>query len=413
VEDAVIVGAGPQGLAVAAWLRRAGVQPRVFGEVMAFWTRHMPRGMLLRSSKRTSSIADPQRAARMEAYEGERGEVVPDPIPIESFIDYGRWYQRREVPEVDERRIESIEPVRGGFRLQTDAGEELVARRVVVATGMEPFAWRPPELSELPPELASHPFDHPDLSVFGGPARPRHRLGRALRARGLPRPCRCRLRRHGGGQHATFAGAWSRALLGRVRLPEPRLDEAAFASALESALRKRPHDVLLCSTEAAALAVSAHRHLFDGLYRHGLPAHDVLERCLDKGELLEVAAAAGLDAPPSSLCENADEAQRAAAHYGFPAMAKPRRSLTGFGARRGHASSAVVASPEELADAVARFGLPLIVQRREAGATIYSVGGVFADGRLLASAGSRYARTWPRGPGRPRSPRPSRCRLPC
>ena len=208
-------------------------------------------------------------------------------------------------------------------------------------------------------------------------------------------------------------GAWSRALLGRVRLPEPRLDEAAFASALESALRKRPHDVLLCSTEAAALAVSAHRHLFDGLYRHGLPAHDVLERCLDKGELLEVAAAAGLDAPPSSLCESADEAQRAAAHYGFPAMAKPRRSLTGFGARRGHASSAVVASPEELADAVARFGLPLIVQRREAGATIYSVGGVFADGRLLASAGSRYARTWPRGPGRPRSPRPSRCRLPC
>ena len=168
MEDAVIVGAGPQGLAVAAWLRRAGVQPRVFGEVMAFWTRHMPRGMLLRSSKRTSSIADPQRAARMEAYEHERGEVVPDPIPIESFIDYGRWYQRREVPEVEERRIESIEPVRGGFRLQTDAGEELVARRVVVATGMEPFAWRPPELSELPPELASHPFDHPDLSVFGG-----------------------------------------------------------------------------------------------------------------------------------------------------------------------------------------------------------------------------------------------------
>jgi len=164
----VIVGAGPQGLAVAAWLRRAGVQPRVFGEVMAFWTRHMPRGMLLRSSKRTSSIADPRRTATIEAYEREWGTGMPDPIPIESFIDYGRWYQRREVPEVEEGRIESIDAVRGGFRLRMDTGEELASRRVVVAAGMEPFAWRPPELSELPSELASHPFDHPDLSVFGG-----------------------------------------------------------------------------------------------------------------------------------------------------------------------------------------------------------------------------------------------------
>src|SRR5207249_12317109 len=75
---------------------------------MSFWTRHMPRGMLLRSSKRTSSIADPRRTAMIEAYERECGAGMPDPIPIESFIDYGRWYQRREVPEVEEGRIESI-----------------------------------------------------------------------------------------------------------------------------------------------------------------------------------------------------------------------------------------------------------------------------------------------------------------
>ena len=194
-------------------------------------------------------------------------------------------------------------------------------------------------------------------------------------------------------------GAWSRSVRRRVRLPEPRLDEAAFVAALERELRKQPHDVLLCATEAAALAVSAHRDRVEGLCRHGLPSHDVLERCLEKGELLEIAAAAGLDAPPSSLCESAEEAQRAAARFGFPAMVKPHRSLTGFGTSRAHASSVVIESPEALADAVARFGLPLVVQRREAGAAIYSVGGVFAGGRLLASAVSHYVRTWPRRAG--------------
>src|SRR5439155_1722081 len=146
-------------------------------------------------------------------------------------------------------------------------------------------------------------------------------------------------------------GGWSRSVRRRVRLPEPRLDEAAFVAALERELRKQPHDALLCATEAAALAVSAQRDRVEGLCRHGLPSHDVLERCLEKGELLEIAAAAGLDAPPSSLCESAEEAQRAAARFGFPAMVKPHRSLTGFGTSRAHASSVDIESPEALADA--------------------------------------------------------------
>jgi cation diffusion facilitator CzcD-associated flavoprotein CzcO len=33
---------------------------------------------------------------------------------------------------------------------------------------MAPFAWRPPEFDGLPIELASHPFDHNDLSSFAG-----------------------------------------------------------------------------------------------------------------------------------------------------------------------------------------------------------------------------------------------------
>jgi len=128
----------------------------------------MPRGMLLRSSKRTSSIAHPERGAQLESFEREAGAPLQDPIPVESFVEYGQWYQRREVPEIEEELVTSIEPADGGFRIATARGEELAARNVVVAAGMEPFAWRPPEFAGLPRELASHPFDHADLSAFAG-----------------------------------------------------------------------------------------------------------------------------------------------------------------------------------------------------------------------------------------------------
>jgi hypothetical protein len=167
VVDVVVVGAGPQGLAVAGSLRRAGVETVVFGEVMGFWKRHMPKGMWLRSSKRSSSIADPTRARTLARFEQEVGPL-PEPLPIERFIDYAEWYQAHEVPAVSSARVTSIERANGGFRLRTMDGEELSAKRVIVAAGMAPFAWRPPEFDQLPAQLASHPFDHSDLSSFAG-----------------------------------------------------------------------------------------------------------------------------------------------------------------------------------------------------------------------------------------------------
>lgn len=165
--EVVVVGAGPQGLAVAGSLRRAGIETLVFGEVMGFWKRHMPKGMWLRSSKRSSSIADPTRARTIGRFEEEVGPL-PEPLPIERFIEYAEWYQAHEVPTVSSARVASIERANGRFRLRTKDGEELSAKHVVVAAGMAPFAWRPPEFDGLPIELASHPFDHNDLSSFAG-----------------------------------------------------------------------------------------------------------------------------------------------------------------------------------------------------------------------------------------------------
>src|SRR6266568_1627425 len=99
-----IIGAGPYGLAAAAHLRAQRLEIRVLGEPMEFWKQHMPRGMLLRSSAAASSLGDPD------------GQV----------------------------------------------------RRVVVATGLGPFAQRPAQFDGLPASLVSHTFDHSDLSRFAG-----------------------------------------------------------------------------------------------------------------------------------------------------------------------------------------------------------------------------------------------------
>jgi cation diffusion facilitator CzcD-associated flavoprotein CzcO len=47
-------------------------------------------------------------------------------------------------------------------------GEICKAQRVIIAAGIQPFAWRPDEYRNLPCELASHACDHRDLSRFAG-----------------------------------------------------------------------------------------------------------------------------------------------------------------------------------------------------------------------------------------------------
>jgi NADPH-dependent 2,4-dienoyl-CoA reductase/sulfur reductase-like enzyme len=163
-----IVGAGPYGLAASAYVRRLGLSTAVIGEPMWFWQRRMPAGMFLRSPNVASDIADPERRLSLAAYGAASGKAIPSPVPIERFIDYGLWVQQQVAPAVDLRRVERIEGHYGGFRLTFAGGERTTAAQVVVAAGIAPFAARPQQFDQLPPELATHSSDHADLSSFAG-----------------------------------------------------------------------------------------------------------------------------------------------------------------------------------------------------------------------------------------------------
>ena len=169
--DAVIIGAGPYGLSLAAHLRAAGVDFVIVGRPMDAWINHMPEGMLLKSDGFASNLYDPDAAFTLGGYCRERGVSYHDrrvPVQLETFVRYGLAFADRYAPELKNALVVSLRRAPGGFAARTDDGDEIVARRVVVAVGVGPFQFTPPSLSGLDKALVSHSYDHHALTGFAG-----------------------------------------------------------------------------------------------------------------------------------------------------------------------------------------------------------------------------------------------------
>ncbi len=164
--EVTIIGAGPYGLSAAAYLRAEGKEVRVFGDPMSFWQDQMPKGMCLRSNWGASSIADPRRELTLDAYCRENGNHCPKPIPLSRFVSYGQWFQQKAVPDLDHRRIRTVEPDQRGFKITVSNAESFTTSRVVIAAGIRSFAARPALFENIPVSLASHSSDHTDLGKF-------------------------------------------------------------------------------------------------------------------------------------------------------------------------------------------------------------------------------------------------------
>jgi hypothetical protein len=135
---------------------------------MAFWENQMPVGMCLRSNWGASHIADPKQELTLDAYCRQNGSHISKPIPLERFVDYGRWYQSQAVRDLERRNVLNIDLDARGFKVVMADGEEFTARRVVVAAGISAFAARPAEFAGIPSALASHTSEHNNLRKFKG-----------------------------------------------------------------------------------------------------------------------------------------------------------------------------------------------------------------------------------------------------
>lgn len=166
-DTAVIIGAGPYGLSTASYFNAKKIPVQIFGKPMEFW-QNMPGGMCLKSSWSSLSIADPAHAYTLNRYSKMHNIPVQEPVPLQLFLAYTQWFQQQAVPDIDEIYVQSLKHDGKGFHLELADGRNVKASRVVVASGIAPFAYIPDFASHLPPTLASHTQEHTDFSDFKG-----------------------------------------------------------------------------------------------------------------------------------------------------------------------------------------------------------------------------------------------------
>jgi thioredoxin reductase len=170
--ETAIIGAGPYGLSIAAHFRARGISFRIFGRPMDSWVAHMPKGMKLKSDGFASNIYDPDAKFTLRDFCADRGIEYADmgnPVGLATFGDYGLAFRDRMVPELEDKMVVSVErSTSGSFLLRLDDGEEVKARRVVLAVGITHFAYVPQNLAHLPPQFLSHSYNHHDLAQFKG-----------------------------------------------------------------------------------------------------------------------------------------------------------------------------------------------------------------------------------------------------
>jgi thioredoxin reductase len=166
-----IIGAGPYGLSIAAHLRSAGIDHRIFGSPMQGWISGMPQGMHLKSYGFASNLYEPSGSFTLERFCAETStpySAEEEPIALNTFISYGQAFQQRFVPECEDVVVKAVTRSQSGFGLVLETGEVLSAQNVVIAVGMRSFGHVPPVLHPLPAQLMTHSSQHSSLARFDG-----------------------------------------------------------------------------------------------------------------------------------------------------------------------------------------------------------------------------------------------------
>jgi hypothetical protein len=135
---------------------------------MEFWAKKMPEGMLLRSPRVASSLSDPDRAFTLEAYEAASKKEALAPVPLDTFVEYGRWFRHQLGSDLDQRTVLCVDRDSPGFRVTLADGDEIRVKRVVVAAGVGPFRKKPEVFQNLSPQQAIHCYEGRDVRKFAG-----------------------------------------------------------------------------------------------------------------------------------------------------------------------------------------------------------------------------------------------------
>ena len=126
--DAVVIGAGPGGLATSRELKRRGIEHVVLerGDAPAHTWANLYDSLVLHTGKHMSALP----GLRFPA-------TAPLFPPREEFVEYLRRYATTfELPIRTNAEVVKVERAKGRWLIRSRSGEELAARAVIVATGI-------------------------------------------------------------------------------------------------------------------------------------------------------------------------------------------------------------------------------------------------------------------------------------
>lgn len=160
-------------------------------------------------------------------------------------------------------------------------------------------------------------------------------------------------------------------------------------------LERRPYGTVIAGSDSSLLAISELRERIQPLTRLGLPSRSTVESAMHRERLAQAAGEVGMPTARTIHCSEPEQALRAAEELGLPlALKSVDGARAGTEAVESVPKGQVVSTLEELRTEAAKFKDGMLLQQWVAG-DVVSVGGVFAGGRLLGAAVSRYLRMWP------------------
>ena len=156
-KELLIIGAGPYGLASAAYAKHLGIDFTMSGKPMEFWRNQMPKGMALRSGG-TWQI-DPLEIHTVQRYL-EFKNIPPDrasPLPLNLFVDYADWFGKEVGVGAFNSYVRKLEYRDGYFEAFIENGESLRAENVITAPGLGLFHYLPGDVAaKLPKGRYTH-----------------------------------------------------------------------------------------------------------------------------------------------------------------------------------------------------------------------------------------------------------------